>query len=195
MNKTEISRRLFLVRAGAGLSSVWLASRWPEILAAQQHAHRMASSSEPVKLEFFTAEQAAEVEAIAAQIIPSDGTPGAREAHVLYFIDRALATFDGDKQKPYIKGLKHVQSKAKKLSSTAKNFSDLTADQQIKLLKSIEKTSFFELIRTHTIMGFLANPEYGGNRDLVGWKLIGFEDTFAFAPPFGFYDREYTDGQ
>jgi gluconate 2-dehydrogenase gamma chain len=38
------------------------------------------------------------------------------------------------------------------------------------------------------ILGFLSNPEYGGNRDKVGWKLIGFEDTFAYEPPFGYYD-------
>ena len=34
-------------------------------------------------------------------------------------------------------------------------------------------------------------PAYGGNRDRVGWKLIGFEDTHAFYPPFGYYDRDY----
>ncbi len=36
--------------------------------------------------------------------------------------------------------------------------------------------------------GFLGNPSYGGNRDHVGWKLIGFEDRMAFQPPFGYYD-------
>ena len=29
---------------------------------------------------------------------------------------------------------------------------------------------------------------YGGNRDRVGWKLIGFEDRMAYQPPFGYYD-------
>jgi len=37
-------------------------------------------------------------------------------------------------------------------------------------------------------MGFLASPAWGGNRDKVGWKLIGFEDAGAFQPPFGYYD-------
>jgi hypothetical protein len=37
-------------------------------------------------------------------------------------------------------------------------------------------------------MGFFSNPQYGGNRDKMGWKLIGFEDAFVFQPPFGFYD-------
>jgi hypothetical protein len=34
-------------------------------------------------------------------------------------------------------------------------------------------------------------PAYGGNRDGVGWKLIGFEDEHVFHPPFGYYDRDY----
>ena len=44
-------------------------------------------------LSFLTAAEAADVEAVAAQIIPTDDTPGAREAGVVHFIDRALATF------------------------------------------------------------------------------------------------------
>ena len=43
--------------------------------------------------------QAADVDAMAAQIIPTDSTPGAREARVVQFIDRALVTFE-DKRKP-----------------------------------------------------------------------------------------------
>lgn len=34
--------------------------------------------------------------------------------------------------------------------------------------------AFFELLRAHTIAGFFADPVHGGNRDMVGWKLIGF---------------------
>jgi hypothetical protein len=34
-------------------------------------------------------------------------------------------------------------------------------------------------------------PEYGGNREGLGWKLIGFEDRHIFEPPFGYYDRDY----
>ena len=45
------------------------------------------------KLSFLSAAEAADVEAVAAQIIPTDDSPGAREAGVVYFIDRALATF------------------------------------------------------------------------------------------------------
>ena len=52
------------------------------------------------------------------------------------------------------------------------------------------QNDFFELLRTHTLYGFVGNPSYGGNRDRVGWKLIGFEDRMAYQPPFGYYDGE-----
>jgi len=34
--------------------------------------------------------------------------------------------------------------------------------------------AFFNLLLAHTIAGFFADPVYGGNRNMVGWKLIGF---------------------
>lgn len=195
MDKRGASRRVFLIGSVSGLSSAWLTSRWPGIVAAQEHAHRVAESGLPAEFEFFSPEQAVEIEAMAAQIIPSDDTPGAREARIIYFIDRALTTFDRDKQALYTQGLKDLQAQTRELFPNANRFSDLTPAQQIQVLKAIEKTEFFELVRYHTIVGFLANPEYGGNHNKIGWKLIGFEDTFYFEPPFGFYDRDYKQGQ
>ena len=195
MGDQEISRRLFLIQSGAGIGSAWLLLHSAEILAAQEHAHRAAQSSAPVKFEFFTPEQAAEIEAIAAQIIPTDDTPGAREARVIYFIDRALATFAVEERAIVAKDLKELPSKVKKLSKTKKRFSELSSDEQIQLLKTIENNPFFELLRTMTIIGMFANPEHGGNYEQIGWKLIGFEDQFLYKPPFGFYDRDYRAEQ
>lgn len=31
-----------------------------------------------------------------------------------------------------------------------------------------------ETVRTHTLLGFLSDPKYGGNRNFVGWKLTGY---------------------
>jgi hypothetical protein len=42
-----------------------------------------------------------------------------------------------------------------------------------------------------TVLGLFTMPSYGGNRDGIGWALIGFEDQHAFQPPFGYYDRDY----
>ena len=31
--------------------------------------------------------------------------------------------------------------------------------------------------------------KYGGNANKSGWKLVGFDDKFSWAAPFGWYDR------
>ena len=49
--------------------------------------------------------------------------------------------------------------------------------------------AFFEMILANTIEGFFADPVYGGNRDMVGWKLIGFPgaryDQTEFVTQYG----------
>ncbi len=180
-----------MIKSCTGLGSAWIVSHLPRIAAAQEHAHHAALSQATPRLEFFTPEQAVEVEAIAAQIIPTDDTPGAREARVIYFIDRALATFATDERAPLVEGLNDLQKKVRKRFGKTKRFSDLSSEQQTELLKGIEKGQFFELARTMTILGMFSNPEYGGNHDQIGWKLLGFEDQFHFKSPFGFYDAGY----
>ena len=193
MNNEEFSRRAFLLKSLTGVSAAWLAARWPDVVAARQHAHKAAASTEPIQFEFFTPEQAVEIEAMAAQIIPTDSTPGAREAHVIYFIDRALTTFDRAQQPIYLKGFAQLQAQVKKQRAKTTRFSELTAAQQIKTLKAMEKSGFFQQVRAHTIMGFLSLPEHGGNYNKTGWQVIGFDDQFYHKPPFGYYDREYKE--
>ncbi|PYP87581.1 MAG: hypothetical protein DMF61_09495 [Blastocatellia bacterium AA13] len=190
MGSKTISRRRFFIESCAGVSSAWLLSNVLDIPFAQEHAHQAALSPTPTKLEFLSPEQAAEIEAIAAQIIPTDETPGAREARVIYFIDRALATFASDDRPAVMKGLDDLQSRVRKRFKNSGKFSELKSKQQIEVLKSIEKGSFFELIRTMTVCGMFADPSYGGNYNEIGWKMVGFSDDFAFEPPFGFYDQE-----
>lgn len=40
---------------------------------------------------------------------------------------------------------------------------------------------FFPLLALHTRQGFYADPIYGGNKDRVGWRLIGFEGPASLA--------------
>lgn len=160
------------------------------VLAAQQHAHDVMSASRPAALSVLSAAEAREIEALTSQIIPTDSSPGAREAGVIYFIDRALGTFDADKRALYSEGMKRAQAARRELFPNSQSIAALQPADQIRLLHAIENTEFFDLLRTHTILGFFGNLSYGGNRDLAGWKLIGFEDRFQFAPPFGYYDAE-----
>jgi gluconate 2-dehydrogenase gamma chain len=189
MEETKTSRRQFLIASVSSLGAAWLATHWPAIAATQEYAQHMAQSAQPA-FQFFNPHQAVEVEAMAAQIIPVDDTPGAREARVIYFIDRALTTFERDKQAIYAQGLPELQAKTRQLFPAGPKFSELSSAQQVRLLTAIEKSEFFETVRVHTIMGFFADPAYGGNRDQIGWNLIGFEDAGAYEPPFGYYDRK-----
>jgi gluconate 2-dehydrogenase gamma chain len=181
MSTPKPSRRALLI----GSASAWFAVHHVEILAAQDHVQ--AAEAERGFI-FFTPEQAAEVEAMAAQIIPTDATPGAREARVIQFIDRALATFEADSQSDYADGLKELAAQTAKQFPGTNKFSALSGAQQIKLLTSIEKTPFFDLVRTHTITGFFASPVHGGNHDKIGWELVGYDDSLDHSPPFGYYD-------
>jgi gluconate 2-dehydrogenase gamma chain len=202
MDEEKNSRRTFLARSLSAGGVAWLAGYTPAVLAAARAAARdaheqaraAAESKTPAKFDFFSSDQAADVEAMASQIIPFDETPGARGAGVIHFIDRALTTFDSSKQPLYTQGLRDLEAKTNELFPAARRFSALNSPQQVQVLTAIEKTDFFELVRVHTIMGFLSNPEYGGNRNKAGWKLIGFEDKFVYEPPFGFYDRDEQAG-
>jgi hypothetical protein len=47
-----------------------------------------------------------------------------------------------------------------------------------------------------TIMGVFCLSKYGGNRDNVGWKLVGLDGPpGAWTYPFGYYDAEYVKEQ
>jgi len=135
-------------------------------MAAAQHAHeQMTKAPGARKLRFFTAEEAGRVAALASVIIPSDEGPGATEAGVVYFIDALLADGAEEERAVYRAGPRSPG-----------------------LPK--EGVPYFELARTHTVMGFLSDPRYGGNAGETGWKVIWFENRMGFTPPFGFYDGE-----
>lgn len=186
---TEISRRTFLATTGGTLAAAWITADAADLLATGQHAASVSRQSPPPAFEFLTAADAADLEAATSQIIPSDDTPGAREAHVVYFVDRSLATWRKDQRADFSKGIKELRSRARK-SFGAASFAALTEEQRHNVIAALEKSKhpFFGLLRGATIVGMLANPEYGGNFNKTGWKMIGFVDQFSWAPPFGWYD-------
>jgi gluconate 2-dehydrogenase gamma chain len=157
---------------------------------------------------YFTATEAATVEAIVDRIIPPDDSgPGGKEAGCAIFIDRQLAGSFGDSRRLYMRppfakgtpsqGLQSpiVPKERYRVSLAAlddyckstfagKGFAALTTVQQDQVFSGLESgeialkdgsgKAFFEAILANTIEGFFADPIYGGNRDMAGWKLIGF---------------------
>lgn len=192
MSTKARSRRTFLIDSITGLNAAWVAANYHDILAAQESVRQATQDGQLPRLTFFTVAQAAEIEAMTAQIIPTDETPGAREARCLYFIDRALSGFAHASQPAYIQGLLDLQAKTEQLYPGTGKFSALTSAQQIKTLTAIDKTPFFTMVRTHTVIGFLTRPEHGGNYNKIGWKLIGYDSSLNHTPPFGYYDAHLS---
>jgi gluconate 2-dehydrogenase gamma chain len=70
-----------------------------------------------------------------------------------------------------------------------KPFEELSASHQDEVLSLLDDAkitfddvpakTFFEMLYENTIEGYFADPIYGGNRDKVGWKLVGFPGVAA----------------
>ncbi len=146
-------------------------------------------------LLFLNEQDARTIEAIAARIIPGDSLdPGAREAGVLCYIDRTLAGFHKDLQSLYRRGLWELEAYCQE--TCRQSFTELDEETQDRVLDDISLvpshpqitqlrerlqergwsnlSAFFSVVRQQTIEGMFADPAYGGNRDVVGWKLLGF---------------------
>jgi len=184
------SRRSFLLSSGGWLSGAWIAAHLPGISAAAHHAEQMPSEASGAHLQFFSAQEAYDVAALCSQIVPSGATPGAREAHAVYFIDRSLATYFAGMAPDYRKGLKEFQLQFV-AANASHSFAAAGSEIQMAFLKTADRTPFFETTRMLTVLGMFSSPKYGGNYQGAGWRLMGFVDQHAFAPPFGYYDAEY----
>ena len=183
----SFSRREFVATVGS-IGAVWLLADAAERSEAMAHAAHEVSQAQPT-LSVLTREQATEVEAFASRIIPTDDTPGAREAGVVYFIDRGLSSWAKDQRPLFNEGLaKLSRDVAAKFRGQTK-LSALTPAQQDEVLKSIERTDFFGVMRFATIAGMFSLPTQGGNKDFVGWKLVGQAPAMEFKAPFSWYDQ------
>jgi gluconate 2-dehydrogenase gamma chain len=135
--------------------------------------------------------QLRDLDALTALILPTDDTPGAREARVVDFIDRSLGSFAAEQRPLFAAGLADLNARAARRVPGAAGCAALPDDATALLHElDAEHSPFFEVLRVATITGYLANPEYGGNADKAGWKAIGFDDRFVWSAPFGWYDGE-----
>jgi len=187
----DYSRRRFLRVMGGALGGAWLTFDLSKVAAAAHAAQRAQDEPGEPSTAFLSQAELADVDAITAQIIPSDATPGAREAGVALFIDRALATFFGRLAPDFRSQLAAFRLRCQSEHPEVSSFAALSPAQQIDFLKQVERTPFFARMRLLTLVGLFAMPKYGGNRDGVGWQLLGFQDQHIFSPPFGYYDRDY----
>jgi len=137
--------------------------------------------SESERRSVLTANETRVLAAIADRIFPATDSSGAVEAGAVEYIDRALAGDYAEFLSSYRKGLTAIDrhsrekfgAKFVRLSDADKNavLLDFEAGQIPRFKKSAD---FFETVRCHVLEGVFGEPQYGGNRGLVGWWLVGF---------------------
>jgi hypothetical protein len=191
-NKYDLSRRGFLQSAGAIGGASFFRIGAPALASIAQAACTAKEANASFAL--LDAAEAADFAAIAARIIPTTDTPGATEAGVIYFFDRAFADERRDAFGDSRDAFGNARDDLLDLNATLRDgtrFADLGTAQQDTVLGTIENSAFFKLMRKMTIFGFFAMSSYGGNKDDVAWDLIGFEGHHgAWEYPFGYYDAE-----
>jgi len=181
----QLSRRQLLKRAGlvgAAAIATPIGTLAPSPSVAQSAAQAQTAPRGSV-LETLTAAEAETLEAITARLIPSDANgPGALEAQAARYIDRALGGALASSRDAYRSGLAAVDSYAR--SSKGSPFAQLQAGDRDAVLRDMEAnvasgfvpdaSTFFNLVRAHTIQGTFCDPFYGGNAGFAGWDLIGY---------------------
>lgn len=134
-------------------------------------------------LMFFTQEEAATIDAMTARLIPgSPENPGASEAEAVIFIDRALAGYVSHLQVFYRRGIAALDKLS--VDGHGQPFRQLDGHRQDAVLREIEGSKeleqpgrmaqFFAVVYEHTLEGTFCDPQYGGNKNAVGWRMIGF---------------------
>ena len=197
-NNKDVSRRQFLQSASSLSGIAYLRLTGPALAAIAQAA--CAAKQESASYRVLGKVEAADFEAIAARIIPTTDTPGATEAGVIHFFDNAFADEMSDRLDDARAGLASFNAALRDSGSTAERFGDLDPGAQDVFLHTQDTSEFFNLIRLMTIFGFFAMSKYGGNKDNIGWDLIGFVgDQGPWQYPFGYYDAqvhgETNDGE
>lgn len=111
--------------------------------------------------------------------------------HGPYHID-ALPTLGYQEQYPpnelYRHAIRQINEFVQKQYQTS--FAKLDTETQLSVMHDMEagkiplegissSTTFFNLLWKNTQEGFLSDPKYGGNKNMIGWKLVGFPGARA----------------
>jgi len=132
----------------------------------------------------FSEEQQGTLQAAVNRIIPPDDWPGGWEAGVGDYLLRQFERDLKDAVDAYRQGLDALDAEAQ--ATHGADFADMDATAQDMLLARVEQgdvqtvwpldpARFFAMLVEHCAEGFYSDPGNGGNRDEVGWRMIGFE--------------------
>ncbi|MYD09748.1 MAG: gluconate 2-dehydrogenase subunit 3 family protein [Chloroflexi bacterium] len=124
------------------------------------------------------------LEAVLDAIIPPDDFPGAVDAGVGDYLRRQFAGDLAALLSSYQRWLNDLEAESR--ACCGKSFATLDLEGRTALLKRVERgevkvawstepAPFFRQIVEHCAEGYYSDPGNGGNRDGVGWRMIGYE--------------------
>ncbi|RAQ95886.1 dihydrodipicolinate synthase family protein [Thermogemmatispora tikiterensis] len=124
------------------------------------------------------------IEAVVARIFPADpGELSTQDLGVADYICGLGSCLDTPWREIYRRGLQALEETSQRLM--ARSFLALTSEEQDIVLQHFEVTapemtalgapgSFFSYLVAHVREGLFSDPHYGGNREGLGWKLLGY---------------------
>ena len=203
MDKGFLARRQTLkylgILAGSAAGRRFLAAWLPSGLAATaagastkgsmtEMRHLPVPNAEPYVPSFFKPDEFKAIESLTELIMPSDETPGAKEAQVACYIDfvvSAAAEFEPSLPLEWTQGLKLLDSLSReKYQRTFHEIS--TADQETLLMAmSLPEREpgtthagfkFYRLVKDMTVEGFYTSRV--GLIDVLGYKGLAFLSEF-----------------
>jgi gluconate 2-dehydrogenase gamma chain len=150
------------------------------------------SDNKMASLKVLSDEEAVTLAAIAGRIFPKTDTPGAVEIGAVNYIDIALAGDYAALAPLYHQGLRAVQRYSR--AKFGKRFFELADDDMDTVLRDFEAgnaetfkpaAEFFETVRYHVLEGVFCEPQYGGNKNMTGWRLVDFPgQQFGYPDPY-----------
>ncbi|MBI4893121.1 MAG: gluconate 2-dehydrogenase subunit 3 family protein [Acidobacteria bacterium] len=171
----DLKRRIFLTTAAVATAA----------------CNRKSSS-----LRFFTADEAAILDAWLDVLIPGDQDPGARQAGVVHYIDLQLTRKFRKLQPAYrsaIAALGRLAVQRGAPSYESLSFEARTAIATQMEQGALDKSLFpdggktaFNMVLDHAMQGFYGSPRHGGNQDYSSWRMIGI-------PPMPVRGRQHYD--
>jgi gluconate 2-dehydrogenase gamma chain len=180
-DQKQVNRRTALKGVAIGLGTATNLPILTGQASGQPHHHSIVTplvtqTVNPKVPAFFNPHQYAMITELAALIIPTDATPGAREAKVNEYIDMIVGEGPDSRKKLYRDGLEWID----KTSQTrhGKKFIGLSELQRVEILTEINEikrssgadqfpAEFFQAIKKDTIEGFYTSR--------IGLEELGYK--------------------
>ncbi len=175
----HLNRRTFLLRSAAAGSTVLLA---PALEGCVERPNGDAAAREAAARFRLESRQMATLRALCERLLPADNDPGAEAAGAHEYIELELGTRYFEAARESIVGaLDGLDEAARRDGPPFADLDDEAQDALIAQLQTGEREAAgwrgertLEILLSLTLEGFLGAPVYGGNRDEVGWRMIGF---------------------